>query len=114
MMAPAQSKIALLLLSSPGLCYAVLLPWALCILLWEGRDTELPTALGFTAFGFGVAAFLCSVPALRILYRSDVQGWTRALLVTMHLLWLVVGGGLLAVLLALKVLFPLFQRWSVA
>ena len=52
----------------------------------QGRATRV------TGFGVAAAAFVCSLPALAALARSDIQGSLRYLLMAAHTLWFMIGG----------------------
>ena len=99
-------------LTVPALLFFPMQVCALAATICGLGDALLPSWMGFTAFGVGLAAFLCSVPALVTLCRSDiVSGVLRFLLIAVHALWFFLGGLLLLAWLTSKIVFPLTQKW---
>jgi len=99
------------LLSVPASLYFLLQVGALVALLSGWGDKRLPSPLGSAVFALGLAAFLCSFPALVTLRRSSISGPLKYALMAVHSLWLVVGGLLLLTAVFLKILMPIVQRW---
>jgi hypothetical protein len=87
---------------------------AVCVLLLTRKDVSVSPWLGFTTFGIGLAAFLCSAPGLAALRRSDIRGLPRYVLMGIHALWFVSGGLILLGGLLIKVIFPWIQCWVAA
>ena len=80
---------------------------ALGVIVLTQSDPPMPPWIGFFGLGVAVAAFVCSVPALVMISRSQVEGPLRYLVMAVHVLWFVIGGLFLMVILLVKVVFPL-------
>src|SRR5688572_12311932 len=104
-------RIAVTILTVPAILFFLMQGVAVGLLLLTRNDAPVSPWLGFTIFGAGLAAFLCSVPGLAALRRSDIRGLPRYMLMGIHALWLVIGGLILLAGLLIKVIFPLFERW---
>jgi hypothetical protein len=107
-------RVTVTLLTVPAIVFFLMQASAVGVLLLTRKDAPVSPWLGFTAFGVGLAAFLCSAPGLIALRRSDIRGLFRYMLMGIHALWLVVGSLILLAGLFLKVIFPLFERWVAA
>ena len=99
------------LLTIPAFVFVSMQGSALGLLMFTGRDEPVPPWLGFTGLAVAVAAFVCSLPALALTARSDIQGPPRYLLIGIHSLWFVIGGLSLLAALCMKIVYPLYARW---
>jgi hypothetical protein len=104
-------RIAVAFLTVPAIGFVLMQIWAVGVLLLTWKDAPVSPWLGFTTFGLGVAAFLCSVPALFALSRSDIQRPFRYILIVIHAFWFFIGGLMLIAGLLIKIIFPLFDKW---
>jgi len=80
------------LLTIPAVLFFLMQAYALCLIVLTWRDSPVAPWLGFTGFGIAAAAFVCSLPALAALARSEIHGPLRYLLIAVHTLWFVIGG----------------------
>jgi len=102
-------RTAVTFLTVPAIAFFLMQVWGIGVLLLSWRDAPVSPRLGIGAFGVGLAAFLCSAPALAALSRSDIRGLPRYMLMAVHVLWFVIGGLILLAGLLIKIIFPLFQ-----
>jgi hypothetical protein len=99
------------LLTIPAVLFFLAQAYAIGLIMWTWRDNPVSWGFGFTGFGIAVAAFVCSLPALAALARSDIRGPLRYLLIAVHTLWFVIGGLILLFALLAFVVHPLYSRW---
>jgi hypothetical protein len=104
-------RIIVTFLTLPAAVFFLMQVCGVGVLMFTWMDGYVSPWLGFTAFGFAVAAFLCSAPALAALGRSDIRGLPRYILMVVHVLWFVIGGLILLVALFIRIIFPMFERW---
>jgi hypothetical protein len=91
---------AIALLTIPAAMFFLMQACALCLIMLTWRDSPVAPWLGFAGFGVAIAAFVCSLPALAALARSDIDAPLRYLLIAVHTLWFVIGGLILLIALA--------------
>jgi hypothetical protein len=94
------------LLTIPTIMFLLVQLYAWGLIVWTWWDSRPISWPGFNGFGVAAAAFMCSLPALAALARSDIQGSLRYLLIAVHTLWFMIGG--LYVLFAIP---PWFLWW---
>jgi hypothetical protein len=99
------------LLTIPTVVFFLMQAYTIGLIMLTRRDHSMPPWLGFNGFGIGIMAFLCSLPALAFVARSDIQGPLRYLLIAVHTLWFVIGGLISLFALLMFVVHPLYSRW---